>query len=71
MLDEVEQDIDGETAEEVDAVGAQEWRVKGVARHLVAGPGKRAAEGAQRSSRGLGQTAGSGGGHEKRAETST
>lgn len=38
MLEEVEQDIDGDTAEEVDAVGAQERKVKGVARHLVAGP---------------------------------
>lgn len=27
MLEEVEQDIDGETAEEVDAVGTQEGRV--------------------------------------------
>lgn len=27
MLEEVEQDIDGETAEEVDAVGAQEGRI--------------------------------------------
>lgn len=71
MLEEVEQDIDGDTAEEVDAVGAQERRAKGVARHLVAGPGKRAAEGAQRSPRGCGQAAGGRGGREERAETGT
>lgn len=70
MLKEVEQDIDGETAEEVDAVGAQEGRVKGVVRHLVAGPGKRAAESTQRNSRGLGQTAGSSR-HSKRVEGGT
>lgn len=55
MLEEVEQDIDGETAEEVDAVGTQEGRVQGVVCHLVAGPGERAAESTQRD---LDQTAG-------------
>lgn len=58
MLEKVEQDIDGETAEEVDAVGVQEGRVQGVECHLVAGPGERAAEGAQRDSHAPGQTAG-------------
>lgn len=58
MLEEVEQDIDGETAEEVDAVGTQEGSVQGVVCHLVAGPGERAAEGTQRDSHAHGQTAG-------------
>lgn len=70
MLEEVEQDIDGETAEEVDAVGTQEGRVQGVECHLVAGPGKRAAEGTQRNSHALGQTAGSSR-HSKRGKWGT
>lgn len=58
MLEEVEQGIDGETAEEVDAVGTQKGRVQGVVRHLVAGPGERTAEGTQPDSRALDQTVG-------------
>lgn len=58
MLEEVEQNIDGETAEEVDAVGAQEGRVQGVACHLVAGPGQRAAEVTQPDPHAPDQTAG-------------
>lgn len=36
MLQEADQDIDGETAQEVDEVGAQEGRVKRTECHLVA-----------------------------------
>lgn len=38
MLEQVEQNIYAETAEEVNAVGTQEGRVKGVVGHLVASP---------------------------------
>lgn len=65
MLEKVEQDIDGETAEEVDAVGKQEGRIQWVVCHLVAGPGESAVEGAQLDSHTHGQMAG----HSRHSQT--
>ena len=48
MLEEVEQSIEAEAAEEVETVCEEEGDVQRAARHLVAGPGQRATEGAQR-----------------------